>query len=258
MRRRGAAIAVVLAVMTCGAAGSVSLASTPQPRSASSSTSAQQQATALPLWLSGAPITRLPTSRKEVALTFDGGAGAQGARSILATLKQTGVPATFFLTGNFVHSYPRLAARLGRRHYLVGNHSNTHPDLTTLSSARVTREVTRAQTRIEAATGVNPTPWFRFPFGAYDGRTVRIVHHLGYGAIGWTVDTLGWEGRAAGTVRDVVRRVRAVLEPGEIVLMHLGANPNDGTTFDADALPRIIRQLRAAGYSFVNLATWSR
>jgi peptidoglycan-N-acetylglucosamine deacetylase len=35
--------------------------------------------------------------------------------------------------------------------------------------------------------------------------------------------------------------------------MHVGANPDDGTTLDADALPRVIAGLRAAGYDFVTL-----
>ena len=37
--------------------------------------------------------------------------------------------------------------------------------------------------------------------------------------------------------------------------MHLGANPDDGTTLDADALPEIINELSAMGYSFVTLDT---
>ena len=36
--------------------------------------------------------------------------------------------------------------------------------------------------------------------------------------------------------------------------MHVGAHPTDHTTLDADALPRIISELRARGYSFVTLA----
>lgn len=40
---------------------------------------------------------------------------------------------------------------------------------------------------------------------------------------------------------------------GEIVLMHVGSNPDDHTTFDAVALPAVISELRAEGYSFVTL-----
>ena len=45
----------------------------------------------------------------------------------------------------------------------------------------------------------------------------------------------------------------AALRPGEIVLMHVGSNPDDHTTFHADALPQVISGLRARGYSFVTL-----
>ncbi len=45
----------------------------------------------------------------------------------------------------------------------------------------------------------------------------------------------------------------AAARPGEIVLMHVGSNPDDHTAFDADALPRVISGLRAQGYSFVAL-----
>jgi len=37
------------------------------------------------------------------------------------------------------------------------------------------------------------------------------------------------------------------------VLMHVGSNPNDGSTLDADALPSVIGSIKAAGYSFVTL-----
>ena len=48
-------------------------------------------------------------------------------------------------------------------------------------------------------------------------------------------------------------RVLGALRPGEIVLMHVGSNPDDHSTLDADALPQLISQLKARGYSFVTL-----
>jgi peptidoglycan/xylan/chitin deacetylase (PgdA/CDA1 family) len=70
----------------------------------------------------------------------------------------------------------------------------------------------------------------------------------------WTVDTLGWEGTAGHiTAAVVTSRVLGAAQPGEIVLMHVGSNPDDHTTFDADALPAVISELRAQGYSFVTL-----
>ena len=213
-------------------------------------------AAGVPAWMRGAPVTRLPTSRPVVALTFDGGAGAQGAAAIVTALAQTGVPATFFLTGQFVRSYPQTVATLRNGHFVFGNHTMTHPHVTTLTSADVIEQVTSAQAQLKQATGASPRPLFRFPYGEYDARTLNLVHSLGYGAIGWTIDSRGWQGRAAGSVDDVVNRVRAALRPGAIVLMHLGANPDDGTTYDAVALPRLITAIRAAGYTFTDLLSW--
>jgi len=80
------------------------------------------------------------------------------------------------------------------------------------------------------------------------------VNSLSYGSVRWTVDTLGWQGTSGGqSVDTVVRRVLDNLTPGEIVLMHVGSNPNDGSTLDADALPRVIDELRARGYGFVTI-----
>jgi peptidoglycan/xylan/chitin deacetylase (PgdA/CDA1 family) len=57
------------------------------------------------------------------------------------------------------------------------------------------------------------------------------------------------------SVDAVVSRVLAGRRPGQIVLMHVGANPDDGTTLDAAALPRIIAGYRAAGYGFITLSS---
>ena len=81
------------------------------------------------------------------------------------------------------------------------------------------------------------------------------LHAEGYGGVGWTTDSLGWKGTSGGmTVDKVVARVLAGSTPGQVVLMHVGANPDDGTTLDAAALPRIITGLRARGYRFTTLS----
>lgn len=207
----------------------------------------------VPLSFGGTEWTELPTSQRVVALTFDAGANANAVPSILSTLRSTGTPATFFLTGAWAQSFPARAADIGRD-FPIGNHSQTHPDLTTLSSAAVRSEIVSADTAIRATAGVDPRPWFRYPFGARDARTQSIVTCLNYGSVRWTVDSLGWQGTSGGqSASTVLQRVLANLRPGEIVLMHVGSHPTDGSTLDADALPSIIREVEARGYRFVDL-----
>lgn len=206
----------------------------------------------LPSSLLGKDLERIPTTRKVVALTFDAGASNAGVASILATLAKEGVPATFFLTGDFVDDYPSSARAMAR--YPVGNHTYHHPDLTTLTDSQGRTEIRGAASRVASVTGQNPRPYFRFPYGARDSRTIRLANTECYVPFRWTVDTLGWKGTSGGqSVSTVVGRVLAAATPGEIVLMHVGANPDDGSTLDAAALPQVISGLRAKGYSFVTL-----
>ncbi|WP_436498307.1 polysaccharide deacetylase family protein [Actinokineospora sp. HUAS TT18] len=203
--------------------------------------------------LRGQDVTAIPTSRAVVALTFDAGSNSAGLPSILATLAAKRVPATFFLTGSFAAANPAGVKAIAGGGHRVGNHSMNHLDFTTLSDVQLRDQVSRAQQALRD-TGVDPRPLFRFPLGARDARTIRGVNDLGYVAVRWTVDTLGWKGTRGGiTAEQVVDRTVGALRPGEIVLMHVGSNPDDGTTLDADALPRMIDRIRAAGYDFVTL-----
>lgn len=103
-------------------------------------------------------------------------------------------------------------------------------------------------------TGQDPQPLFRFPFGDRDARTIPAVNDLGYVAVRWTVDTLGWQGTSGGrSADDVTERVLDTATAGQIVLMHVGSHPTDGSMLDADALAAVIGGLRAAGYRFVTL-----
>jgi len=207
---------------------------------------------ALPPPVVAGEIVRLQTRQHVVALTFDGGGNADGAKGVLTVLRRDKATATFFLTGHFVQTYPRLARVIGRR-YPVGNHTVNHLDMLRLSPAAARREVTRAAVMIQRATGRDTHPYFRFPYGSRDARTVRLVNSLGYASVRWTVDTLGWMGFSQQSVAGAVRRVLQNLVPGEIVLMHLGS-ARDRSTIDAHALPAVIRLARARGYRFVTLA----
>ncbi|MGI8333316.1 polysaccharide deacetylase family protein [Actinomadura scrupuli] len=209
---------------------------------------------AIPSSLLGKNVTKIPTTSKVVALTFDSAWSAAGAESIRATLQRENAMASFFLVGDFTRLFPAEANLLATSGFRIGNHSDNHPDFTTITDATARTEIGNAQTAIFYTNGAEPRALFRFPYGAYTASDVTLANGLGYVPVGWTVDSLGWQGTSGGmTVTKVVDRVLAAAQPGEIVLMHVGANPDDGTTLDAAALPSIISGLRDRGYSFVTL-----
>lgn len=189
-----------------------------------------------------------------VALTFDAehpdrAHEAGVTERILDALAASSVPAAFFLQGRWVESEPVVARRVAADGHLVGNHSHHHARMTLLSRAGLRTDVRKAERAIVEATGVDPRPWFRCPFGA--GWTSRRVLEglalAGYRDVHWDVDSRDWAGYSA---RGLERRVvRMTLEAGDgsIVLMHGWPPPT------AVALPGIIRRLGDAGATFVRL-----
>jgi peptidoglycan/xylan/chitin deacetylase (PgdA/CDA1 family) len=201
-------------------------------------------------------LERIPTQRRLVALTFDGGgATATGTRLILATLTRGDVTATFFVSGHWITLHRALARQIGR-HFPVGNHTYAHQDMRGLSDAALRAEVRRGAYMIRRVAHRDPRPLFRFPYGARDARTVAVVNALGYTSVRWSLDTWGWMGPPEGQSKaTVVHRVSTMLSPGDIVLLHIGAN-RDGSTLDADALPAILRLLERRGYRTVTLGRY--
>jgi peptidoglycan-N-acetylglucosamine deacetylase len=207
-----------------------------------------------PEHLAGKDLERIPTDRRIVALTFDAGANADAVNPILATLAAEQVTATFFLTGDFVRHFPGESRAVVRAGHRLGNHSVSHPHFTSLTTSQIRDEVRGAEADIRSYAGGDPRPFFRFPYGDRDARTIAAVNDLGYVAVRWTVDSLGWQGTSGGrSATEVTQRVLDTAQPGQIVLMHVGSHPTDGSTLDADALPGVIAGLRQRGYSFVTL-----
>lgn len=216
-------------------------------------TTALPPAAPFPQSLRGQDLTVIPGAERVVALTFDAGANSAGLPKILSALAAKGVPGTFFLTGNWAATNPEGVGQIVAAGHRVANHSMTHPGFTSLSEGLIDQQVRGAEQAISGA-GADPRPFFRFPYGERDARTIAAVNNLGYVAVRWTVDTLGWKGTSGGiTSQTVMERVLAGLQPGEIILMHIGSNPDDGSTLDADALPQMIDAVSAAGYGFVTL-----
>jgi peptidoglycan/xylan/chitin deacetylase (PgdA/CDA1 family) len=202
----------------------------------------------------GQDVEVLPTSEPVVALTFDGAASGTAVAEILDVLAHHDVVATFFVTGEFARGYPSAVRQIAAAGHPVGNHSDKNPEFPDLTDAAIRAQLARAEKTISALTGRPAKPLFRFPYGSRSPLDIRVVNDAGYVPFRWTVDTLGWQGtsggRSAASVRD---RVLATARPGQIVRMHVGANPTDGSTLDADALPSVIEGLRARGYRFVSL-----
>lgn len=176
-----------------------------------------------------------------VALTFDDGPGPYTER-LLDELDAGHATATFFLVGEQAQTYEAEVRRESSEGFEIGNHTWDHKDLTTLSPADATAEISRTADLIEQLTGTRPA-LLRPPYGAHNPAVDALV---GSPEILWSVDTIDWRDRDATIVE-----TRAVLgaKPGAIILMH------DIHPTTVDAVPTIIQSLREAGYTFVTVST---
>ena len=168
---------------------------------------------------------------------------------ILSALEAAGVRATFFLQGRWARAYADVARRIVERGHLVGNHSHHHAPMDGLLDDFFRADVQDAQQRIIEATGVDPRPLFRCPFGSGmdDPRVLRLLDELGYRHVGWDVDPRDWEeGREpAELVTRVLEGVRG--REDAVVLLHGWP----GVT--GEALPRLLDELMAAGADFATV-----
>lgn len=190
-----------------------------------------------------------------VALTIDAEHPDRPARAgndarLLDALARLEVRATFFVQGRWAEAYPAVARRIAADGHLIGHHSHYHVRMIGLHGHGLRSDISRGETAIMEATGVDPHPWFRCPFGsgADDRRVQAAIRAAGYRHAGWHVAGVDWEpDRSAADVANTV--VRGVLAHGDgaVVLLHSWPDQAVG------AIPAIVRGLAARGASFVRL-----
>ena len=181
---------------------------------------------------------------KYVALTFDDGPHKTNTERVLNSLKEFDVKATFFMLGNQVDYYPSLVQRVAEEGHEIGNHSNTHPDLSKVDANRVQEEVETTNQRIYDVIGRYPTV-FRPPYGSYNNNIITQATNLNLPIIMWSVDSLDWKTKNATSIN---HEILSTTTNGSIILMH---DIHDAT---ADALPSVLKNLKEQGYSFVTVS----
>jgi peptidoglycan/xylan/chitin deacetylase (PgdA/CDA1 family)/sulfur carrier protein ThiS len=183
---------------------------------------------------------------KLVALTFDDGPWPGATDQVLRVLDDHDVTATFFMLGINIKKWPEVARRVGEAGHPVGNHTYRHEVLTDVDQARLETELLWTTGLIEQTVGNRPI-WFRPPGGLLNGAVYAELQRQNLKPVLWTVDPQDWEGASAS---EITQRVIAGVHPGAVVLLHDGGGSRDETV---KALPVIIEQLQAKGYTFVSL-----
>jgi peptidoglycan-N-acetylglucosamine deacetylase len=190
------------------------------------------------------PIYCVDTKEKKVALTFDASWGEDNTEEILKVLNKYDVKATFFLVGAWIDQHPEKLKAIHTSGHEIGNHTDRHPEMSTITRERLIREIEIADSKIRKITG-SGTKLFRAPSGSYNNLVVETVESMNRYCIQWNVDSIDWREEGADIEYNrVIKKAR----PGSIILFHNEAKHTPGN------LPRIIEYLKKQGYSFVTVS----
>lgn len=192
---------------------------------------------------------------KHVALTFDDGVSHTTSK-LLDILSEYKVPASFFVLGRNVNSFPGIIARAYKAGHTIGSHSFSHYYLTGLSDDAIVDEMEKTDDAIESVIGVRPK-FMRPPYGDIDYRVRNVLDDMGFEIVMWNVDSVDYW-FAYNDPWEIVRIIKAAFTErswrsnayswnGMIILQH------DIHAESVRMVPEIIKAGRQAGFRFVSL-----
>jgi peptidoglycan-N-acetylglucosamine deacetylase len=261
-RRRGAAAVLLAALLLLAVAIAPGSESSSHARRAASGTRAhagarptrpqaarapeESPSAAVKAVLAYTPFVKEGGDRgRDIALTFDDGPGPY-TPAVLSVLERFGVHATFFEIGEMLRYFSASTVRELRDGDVIGDHTETHPEMATLSAHAQHEELFEQILHIEVLDGPRPV-LFRPPYGSYNATTMRELSAMHLLMVLWSVDT---DDYLQPGVPVIVQRALAGARPGAIILMHDAGGTRTQTIA---ALPTIIRDLRARGFHLVSV-----
>lgn len=198
--------------------------------------------------LFGTLVAKVETQKKVIALTFDDGPVPGKTEQILSILAMQQVPATFFLIGNDIEKHPELVEKILSGGHQVGNHSYSHQRMIFKTPSFVASEVEKTDALLRML-GVTGEIYFRPPYGK---KLLVLPWYLQENrrmAVTWSLAPEDFP-QVNRSVNELVDYTVKNVTPGSIILLHVMYDSREKTM---QAVPEIIKQLKAQGYTFVTV-----
>lgn len=163
--------------------------------------------------------------------------------TMLETLRQEQVKATFFFDGSWLKKHMDIAKQIAEDGHELSNHAYSHKNMSELSRAQAIEEISKTEVLLKEGLGVD-NQLFAPPSGDYDEETVKIAHELGLQTVLWTLDTVDWKKPQPDWI---VRKITNHVEPGSLILMH-------PTESSSKALLAMIKNIKNKGLELVTVS----
>jgi peptidoglycan/xylan/chitin deacetylase (PgdA/CDA1 family) len=198
----------------------------------------------------GAPIARLKTSERLIALSFDDGPGdSTTVDTLLAILEPRHAHATFFVVGSALVTRPGIGRRLLAAGDELGNHTWSHPHLDSIPDDSMRVELARTDSLIRSL-GQMGRILVRPPYGEMGDRVSETLRRLHRTVALFDVDP-HYDLPESTSTDTAVEYTLRLLGPGSIVVFH----PWFEDRSKAYALlPPILDRLIAMGYRLVTVS----
>ena len=185
---------------------------------------------------------------KEVVLTFDDGPWPLNTPSVLKTLADECTTGIFFPIGKHSTYYPEILKQVAAAGHTIGSHTWSHATLTNkkLTEDQRKEEIEKGFSAVKWALGAPPAPFFRFPALQHPPEMVTYLGSRNIAMFSCDLDSFDFKARNPQQVIDVTMKKLDKLGKG-IILMH------DFHKHTAEALPALLRRLKASGYKVVQM-----
>lgn len=191
------------------------------------------------------------SDKRAVALTFDDGPHPSGTPAVLDLLEARDASATFFLVGEQVERWPRVAVDIVARGHEIALHGHRHRLLLRTTSRSLADDLNRAAAVIADTTGQEPL-YYRPPYGVFSSGALSLVSRCGWRPILWS--RWGWDW-SLHPPEAIARRSASGVRAGDVLLLHDADHYSASGSWrnTVAALPSVLDMIGASGLSCIRL-----
>ena len=185
---------------------------------------------------------------KEIVLTFDDGPWPVNTPSVLKALADECTKAVFFPIGKHATYHPEILRQVAAAGHSVGAHTWSHANLNAkkMDEQQARDEIEKGFSAVKLALGAAPSPFFRFPQLQHGPAAMAYLGSRNVAIFSCDVDSFDFKAKDA---TQIINSVMTKLDKAGkgIILMH------DFQRHTAEALPMLLRRLKAGGYKVVQM-----